>query len=125
MRRAICRKILFAAFASVPVLVACSSHTPAIPPAHEAPQRVEATPVAFWAAPVDSQRTDYFTAKILPLLGKCQPCHFKGGKVYAKLPFDDPQTIRRLGVKLFSRIQDPNEQAVFRAFFAQAADSTK
>jgi len=125
MRRAICRKILFAAFVSVAVLVACSSHTPAIPPAHEAPLRVETTPVSFQPAPADSQPADDFTAKILPIVGKCQPCHFKGGKMYAQLPFDDPKTIRRLGVKLFSRIQDPNEQAVFRAFFAPAADSTE
>lgn len=125
MRRTICHKILFAVFVSVAALIACSSHAPAIPPVQEALPRVEATPVLFKSAPTDSQPADYFTAKILPLVGKCQPCHFKGGKVYAKLPFDDPKTIHRLGEKLFSRIQDPKEQAVFRAFFAATADSSQ
>lgn len=125
MIRSIFRKLLFAAFICMAVFVACSSHAPAVPAVQEVPQRMEATPVSLQSAPADSPRADYFTAKVLPLFGKCQPCHFKGGKMYAQLPFDDPQTIRRLGVKLFSRIQDPNEQAVFRTFFTQAADSTK
>lgn len=119
------RKILFAALASIAVLVSCSSHAPAIPPVQETPPRVEAAPVSLQSAPADSPAADNFTAQILPLFGKCQPCHFKGGKMYAQLPFDDPQTIRRLGEKLFSRIQDQKEQAVLRAFFAMAADSTK
>ncbi len=124
MNRSIFSKILFAALASIAVLVSCSSHAPAIPPVQETP-RVEAAPVSLQSAPADSPAADNFTAQILPLFGKCQPCHFKGGKMYAQLPFDDPQTIRRLGEKLFSRIQDQKEQAVLRAFFAMAADSTK
>jgi len=125
MNRSIFSKILIAALAGLAVLVACSSHAPAIPPVQETQPRVEATPVSFQSAPADSLPADDFTAKILPLFGKCQPCHFKGGKMYALLPFDDPKTIRRLGEKLFSRIQDQKEQAVLRAFFAPAADSTK
>jgi len=107
------------------MLASCSSNTPAIPPARESPKRAQAAPVALQQTPADSQQADYFNAKILPIVEKCRPCHFKGGKVYAQLPFDDPQTIRRLGEKLFSRFQDQNEQAVFRAFFAAAADSAK
>lgn len=125
MRRASCRKIMFAACVGAAVWVACSSHAPAIPAVPKTPQPVAATPVSLPPAPADSARADYFTAKILPLVAKCRPCHFKGGKMYARLPFDDTQTIRRLGEKIFSRIQDKNEQAVFRAFFAPAADSTE
>jgi len=125
MRRSICSKISLVRLMSVAVLAACSSHTPAIPPAPAASQRVEATPVALQQTPADSSQADYFNAKILPITGKCQPCHFKGGKMHAQLPFDDPKTIRRLGEKLFSRIQDKNEQAVLRAFFASATNSTK
>jgi hypothetical protein len=51
---------------------------------------------------------------------KCQPCHFQGGKMYAKLPFDEPETIYRLGEKLFTRIKDPHEREVIRAFLAKA-----
>ena len=51
---------------------------------------------------------------------KCQPCHFAGGKMYAKLPFDKPETIHKLGEKLFTRIKDRHEQEVIRAFLAKA-----
>jgi hypothetical protein len=61
-----------------------------------------------------------FATQIRPILEKrCQPCHFAGGKMYEKLPFDRPQTIRTLGEKMFTRIKDPKEQALLRAFLAQ------
>src|SRR5262252_3296605 len=35
-----------------------------------------------------------FASDIRPILqSSCQPCHFQGGKMYEKLPFDKPQTI--------------------------------
>ena len=61
-----------------------------------------------------------FGTQIEPLLkSKCQPCHFNGGKMYEKLPFDRPQTIRTLGTKLFTRIHDENERKLIREFLAQ------
>jgi len=61
-----------------------------------------------------------FGADVEPILkAKCQPCHFSGGKVYDKLPFDRPETIKILGTKLFTRIQDENERKIIRAFLAQ------
>jgi hypothetical protein len=112
--------------AGILALAACSSNPPAIPPAREAPMKLQAATVALSPAPPDSPRVDYFNASVRPLLEKqCQPCHFKGGKMYAQLPFDDPKTIRRLGTKLFSRIQSKKEQAVISTFLAQASDSTK
>jgi hypothetical protein len=107
-------------------LATCSSNTPAIPPTRETTTKLQAATVALSSAQPDSPRVDYFNANVRPLLEKqCQPCHFNGGKVYAKLPFDDPKTIRRLGTKLFSRIQSKKEQAVISTFLAQASDSTK
>jgi hypothetical protein len=50
---------------------------------------------------------------------RCQPCHFPGGKVYDKLPFDKPETITKLGTKLFTRIKDEKEQQKIREFLAQ------
>lgn len=117
-----CCKIPMTALVSVIVLAACTSHAPAIPAAQEATLQVAAAPVAL---PANAPRPDDFTAKVLPVLGKCQPCHFKGGKMYAQLPFDNPQTIRHLGEKIFTRIKDQKEQAVLRAFLASKADSTK
>ncbi len=72
----------------------------------------------------DSTRLD-FAKDIAPLFARCQPCHFAGGKMYAQLPFDKPETIRKLGTQLFSRIKDEKEQALLRNFFAQHEDSTQ
>lgn len=71
--------------------------------------------------PPTAQALDFQT-QIRPILEKrCQPCHFTGGKMYAKMPFDRPQTIHTLGEKMFTRIKDPKEQALLRAFLAQGA----
>jgi hypothetical protein len=50
---------------------------------------------------------------------RCQPCHFQGGKVYDKLPFDKAETIMKLGTKLFTRIKDEKEQQKIREFLEQ------
>lgn len=62
-----------------------------------------------------------FEKSVKPILQqKCQPCHFAGGKMYAKLPFDRPETLQRLGTaKLFTRIKDEKEREVLRGFLAR------
>ena len=61
-----------------------------------------------------------FETQIKPIFqARCQPCHFSGGKVYDKMPFDKPETITRLGTKLFTRIKDEKEQSLIRDFLAQ------
>ncbi len=61
-----------------------------------------------------------FEKEIKPIFqSRCMPCHFQGGKVYDKLPFDQPGTITRLGTKLFTRIKDEKEQRLIREFLAQ------
>ncbi len=58
-----------------------------------------------------------FDGEIKPILkSRCMPCHFEGGKVYEKLPFDKPETINKLGTKLFTRIKDEKEQRIIREF---------
>ena len=70
-------------------------------------------PKAAPAQPVD------FARDVRPILDRCQPCHFPGGKMYAKLPFDRPETVVRLGTKLFTRIKDENRRDVIRRFLAE------
>jgi hypothetical protein len=61
-----------------------------------------------------------FSTQVKPILeARCQPCHFSGGKVYAKMPFDRPETIKTMGTKLFTRIKDENERRLIRDFLAQ------
>lgn len=66
------------------------------------------------AAPVD------FAAQVRPILERCQPCHFKGGTVYGKYPFDAADTVHLLGKRLFTRLKDEKDRTVIRAFLAQA-----
>jgi hypothetical protein len=61
-----------------------------------------------------------FTTQIKPMLeAKCRPCHFSGGAVYQRMPFDQAATIKTLGTKLFTRIKDENERALIRQFLSQ------
>ncbi len=63
-----------------------------------------------------------FANDVQPILEKrCTPCHFSGGVMHAKLPFDKPDTIHKLGTKLFTRIKRDDEQKVIRAFLASGA----
>jgi len=61
-----------------------------------------------------------FATQVRPILeSRCTPCHFAGGKMYERLPFDRPETIKTLGTKLFTRIKDENEQRLIREFLSQ------
>lgn len=61
-----------------------------------------------------------FAADVKPILEKnCKPCHFSGGTMYQSLPFDHPETIKKLGTKLFTRIKDENERRPIREFLNQ------
>ena len=71
-------------------------------------------------APAPPPQNVEFKRDVQPILEKrCTPCHFPGGKMHAKLPFDRAETIDKLGTKLFSRIKKDDEQAILRAFLAR------
>src|SRR5258705_11853576 len=79
------------------------------------PSVLAAAPLTSGKAPKPNFETD-----IKPIFqAKCQPCHFQGGQVYDKMPFDKPETITRLGTKLFTRIKDEKEQRLIREFLDQ------
>ena len=61
-----------------------------------------------------------FATHVRPILeSRCTPCHFAGGTMYKRLPFDRQETIKTLGTKLFSRIKDEKERRRIREFLAQ------
>lgn len=67
-----------------------------------------------------SNKKPNFDTEIKPIFqARCQPCHFQGGKVYDRMPFDKAETITRLGTKLFTRIKDEKEQRLIREFLDQ------
>jgi hypothetical protein len=62
-----------------------------------------------------------FDTQIKPMLqSKCMPCHFSGGQMYERLPFDKPATIRKLGTRLFTRIKDEDKRRLIENFLAQS-----
>jgi hypothetical protein len=91
------------------------------PPATEPSSGAAAIPLAAAPdpnpAPAPPAR---FEDTVMPILEvRCQPCHFPGGVMYERLPFDRPRTIRDLGTRLFTRLTDPDEQAAIQAFLDQ------
>src|SRR6516164_1134749 len=65
-----------------------------------------------------------FASDIRPILqSSCQPCHFQGGQMYEKLPFDKPETITKLGTKLFTRIKNEDQQRLIREFLSEQSVS--
>ena len=65
-----------------------------------------------------------FASDIRPILeSSCQPCHFQGGQMYEKLPFDKPETITKLGTKLFTRIKNGEERRIIREFLSEESAS--
>jgi len=68
----------------------------------------------------DSKVRVDFDSQIKPILqAKCMPCHFSGGVMYERLPFDRADTIKKLSTKLFTRIQDENHRRLIRDFLEQ------
>ena len=71
------------------------------------------------AVSTTSSRVDFAT-QVEPLLrSKCQGCHFSGGKMYDRLPFDKPETIKKLGARLFTRIKDEHDRKLIEDFLTQ------
>jgi hypothetical protein len=77
------------------------------------------SPAKVSAESVPKARVD-FESQLKPIFqSKCMPCHFSGGKVYDRMPFDKPETIRKLGTKLFTRIKDEHDRQLINEFLAQ------
>ena len=61
-----------------------------------------------------------FDTQLKPIFkSRCMPCHFSGGQMYDRLPFDKPETIRKLGNKLFTRIKQEDERRLIEDFLTQ------
>jgi hypothetical protein len=78
------------------------------------------------ASSIDEVSPTDFDKTVKPILQtRCQPCHFQGGKMHAELPFDKPETITKLGTKLFTRIKDEKEQLAIRKFLESSKPKSK
>jgi hypothetical protein len=64
-------------------------------------------------APGDATRDHGYATRIQPILfAKCTPCHVPGGKMYARLPFDDPATVRAHSAGVLRRLKGEDKAAV-------------
>ena len=61
-----------------------------------------------------------FDTDVLPILkSSCNPCHFPGGKMYERLPFDKPATILGHSDGILKRIKKEEQAAIIRQFVSQ------
>ena len=61
-----------------------------------------------------------FKAQIQPILQKrCSPCHFPGGKMYERLPFDTASSIFLKKEMILKRIKDEPDNTLIREFIEQ------
>jgi hypothetical protein len=68
----------------------------------------------------DSSAT--FIAAIAPLLKtNCSPCHFSGGSMYDEYPFDDFDTVVKLGKRLRTRLKEPGQQQLLSEWLENGA----
>jgi hypothetical protein len=71
-------------------------------------------------APATDTDTVNYATQILPLLQKkCTPCHFAGGKMYERMPFDKSETILSHEAGILKRIKDQPEADLIRQFILQ------
>ena len=61
-----------------------------------------------------------FKTQVQPLLEKhCSPCHFPGGKLYEKLPFDKGETILTHKEGVLKRFKNEEELSLVKQFMTQ------
>jgi len=64
-----------------------------------------------------------FETDIKPILQtRCTPCHFPGGKMYERLPFDKAETIKAHPEGILKRIKDVDELKKINAFLDQTTE---
>jgi len=65
-----------------------------------------------------------FDQDIKPIFEKhCNPCHFPGGKMYERLPFDQALTIIKNEQGILRRIKDTDEVKIIREFVEENSPS--
>lgn len=68
----------------------------------------------------------HFASQVQPILVKnCSPCHFPGGKMYERMPFDQDTTIINHEKGILKRIKKEEENAIIKTFILQNFSATK
>src|SRR5262245_4170398 len=109
--------------------MACAPAPSPRDPAAEVPERsasASSTPrPAAPAEPVSADQTDVppdFARDVQPVLAqRCDPCHVPGGKMYERLPFDDPETVASHPEGILRRLKGDDRAIVERWIASRAA----
>jgi hypothetical protein len=85
----------------------------------------EAAAAASWTQPPAPEIPDAsvasFRQSLRPILStRCAPCHEPGGKMYARLPFDDPGTVASHAARMGTRLKGDDLKAL-EAWAAEVA----
>ncbi len=67
-----------------------------------------------------------FKTQLQPIFQKnCSPCHFTGGKMYKKMPFDKGETIISHEAGISKRFKNENELIILLQFIQQRFNGQK
>jgi hypothetical protein len=70
------------------------------------------------ATEVKTEPTNAFKP-VAEMLGRsCAPCHNPGGKMYERLPFDNPETVSSHGASILGRIKSPEDHTLLETWLA-------
>jgi len=62
---------------------------------------------------------DLFRRSVRPVLSRrCGACHDPGGKMYERLPFDDPDVVLSKSESILRRLKEPEEKRAFEEWAA-------
>ena len=61
-----------------------------------------------------------FSVQVMPILqSRCNPCHFPGGKMYDKMPFDRAETLTGHEKGVLKRVKNVQENELIKQYYAQ------
>src|SRR5262245_11346817 len=107
-------------------LVACAGSRRSQGAVAAAPPAVAPTPAPARSTPAPEPSppaaADTFATTVQPILvAGCMPCHFPGGKMYDRLPFDDGAVVAAHPEGVLRRIKDPEKKQTIERWLAAAA----
>jgi len=50
---------------------------------------------------------------------KCAPCHNPGGKMYERLPFDNPEVVRSHSTPILGRLNNPEDKRILEDWLSE------
>jgi hypothetical protein len=85
------------------------------PPTPPSTPTAAPTPAPPEPSPLPTQAPDLFATAVRPVvLAHCAPCHEPGGKMYARMPFDDPKVLSSHSEGVLRRLKGEDKEAFQR-----------